>query len=91
MTGAFGLVLALLVGCGKQAAPPVTPPTVAQAVTQTSASCRECHQEIFQAWQDTDHALANRPVDPAGDAGALASFRPPASIGSGRPPDLVLG
>ncbi len=91
VTGALGLVLGVLAGCSKPAVPPVAAPTVAQAVTQTSASCRECHREIFQAWQDTDHALANRPVDPVGDAGALASFRPPAGIGSGRPPEFVLG
>lgn len=33
-----------------------------QAVHQTSESCRECHAEIFAAWKDTDHSLANRPI-----------------------------
>jgi tetratricopeptide (TPR) repeat protein len=50
------------------------PPTVSAAVTQTSQSCRECHQPQFDSWAGTDHALANRPVDPVGDASALASF-----------------
>jgi len=88
--GAWGLVFAMMAGCSRESAPEL-PRTVAQAVTQTSASCRECHAEIFQAWRGTDHALANRPVDPAGDAGALASFRPPSGVGSGRAPEFVLG
>jgi len=42
------------------------PATIAAATDQTSASCRECHAEIHQAWGESDHARANRPLgDPA--------------------------
>lgn len=33
-----------------------------QVPHQTSESCRECHSDIFKAWEGTDHALANRPI-----------------------------
>jgi predicted CXXCH cytochrome family protein len=91
MTGALGLVLALLAGCGKPDAPRAAPLTVAQAVAQTSVSCQECHQDIFLAWQGTDHALANRPVDPTRDAAALAAFKPTPGVGPGSQPEFVLG
>lgn len=41
-------------------------------MAQKSASCRECHEEIFRAWEGTDHALANRPLDPARHGAAFA-------------------
>ncbi len=88
--GALAVVGASLGGCGRREAA-VRPPTVAAAANQTSASCRECHAQIFAAWQGTDHALANRPVAPATDAAALATFHPPAGIGPGTPPEFVLG
>lgn len=47
--------------------------TVAEAVAQTSPSCQECHEEIFQAWAATDHALANRVVTPGITQAAFAS------------------
>lgn len=80
---------ALLLGaCQRE---PVRPASVAAAVAQTSASCRECHEEIFQAWTVTDHARANRPFDPKADAPAFASF--PVSLGAGpaAQPEFVLG
>lgn len=89
--GTLGLVLAAMGGCRESTVAPAPARTVAQAVEQTSVSCRECHREIFQAWQGTDHALANRPVDPAADAAALATFPPLAGVGSDRPPEFVLG
>lgn len=64
---------------------------VASSLGQTSASCRECHAEIFAAWAVTDHALANRPVSPGKDAAALAKFLPPASGDPGPAPEFVLG
>jgi predicted CXXCH cytochrome family protein len=76
-------------GCGKS--PPATRQTVAQAVAQTSGSCRECHAEIFTAWETTDHALANRPVRLPADAAALAGFHPPAGIGPDVAPEFILG
>ena len=36
-----------------------------------SASCRECHQEAFDRWKDSHHALAERPLDPKADRGAF--------------------
>ena len=32
-----------------------------------SASCRECHEEAYELWQNSHHARAERPVDPALD------------------------
>jgi predicted CXXCH cytochrome family protein len=78
----------LLAACSRNSARPAS---VAAAVAQTSASCRACHVEIYQAWQGTDHALANRPVDASADAAALASFQPPPGIGPGTPPEFILG
>ena len=54
---------------------------VAEATTQTSASCRDCHVEVHAAWADSAHALANRPraAMPEAEA-ALASF--PAEAGA---------
>ncbi|MFZ5495559.1 MAG: tetratricopeptide repeat protein [Verrucomicrobiota bacterium] len=71
-----GLLLLGSVACLRRA-----PPLAAVAGPgQTSASCRECHADIFQAWSDTDHALANRPVDPARDRDAFA-IHPHAAAG----------
>jgi len=47
--------------------------TVAQAVEQTSVSCRQCHAEAFSTWQPSDHAQANRLVDPHRDASAFSA------------------
>lgn len=80
-----------LVGCGRPTTIPSGPRTVAAAVGQTSASCRECHADIFAAWSKTDHALANRPISPASVAAALAGFSPPSGIGPGTAPEMVLG
>ncbi len=63
--------------------------TGASAAAQTSESCRECHGEIYEAWAQTDHALANRPVDPARDAVALKLFAA-AAPGAVRP-EMMLG
>lgn len=37
-------------------------------------ACTECHPHVVTDWHGTDHALANRPVEPSLDAPA---FRPP--------------
>ncbi|AOS43625.1 Tetratricopeptide repeat protein [Lacunisphaera limnophila] len=87
----LGLTVGVLLIAGGCSRPAVRPATVASAVAQTSASCRECHAEIFQAWSTTDHALANRPVDPPADAAAFASFHPPAGVGPGTAPEFILG
>lgn len=75
--------------CRRQADSPSVP--LATAPMQTSASCRECHAAQFDAWRETDHARANRPVHPLGDTKALAAFRPPVGVGPGTTPELVLG
>lgn len=64
---------------------------VAGAPWPSSAACRECHAEVFDAWRATDHARANRPVDPTADAKALVEFPPAAAAGSFPAPDMVLG
>jgi predicted CXXCH cytochrome family protein len=63
---------------------------VADAVHQTSVSCRACHQPAWEAWRATGHALANRPVS-ASDAPALGAFHPPAGVGPGSAPNFILG
>ena len=51
------------------------PVSVAQAVTQTSDTCRECHAAAHSGWAPTDHALANRLTAGAPEiAEALRSF-----------------
>ena len=64
---------------------------VADATTQTSATCRDCHGEVHAAWADSAHALANRPRAAVADAeAALASF--PADAGAAPATiDLILG
>ena len=55
-----------------------------QAVTYAeyagSASCRECHEAAYAAWETSHHALAERPVDPARDGEA---FDPPRQFAHG--------
>lgn len=84
-----------LAGCGKPATPTAAAAApqrmVAQATTQTAASCRECHTQIFDAWKGTDHALANRLLQLPPETAALATFPAEASGGSAAKADLVLG
>lgn len=85
--GALLMLAGVTGGCAPAA--PSPPATVARAVAQTSASCRECHADVHAAWHGTDHARANRPVDPVRDAEALGRF---AAAAPGTPgPDMVLG
>ncbi|HEY3324408.1 MAG TPA: ammonia-forming cytochrome c nitrite reductase subunit c552 [Planctomycetota bacterium] len=42
-----------------------------------SQSCRECHLAAFDAWRNSHHALAERPIDPSADK---AAFDPPREI-----------
>ncbi|WP_164976102.1 tetratricopeptide repeat protein [Oleiharenicola lentus] len=82
------LLLTAVAGC-LRAERPLASLEVAQAVAQTSQSCRECHLEIHAAWSPTDHAQANRSIDPVRDAEALRLFAL-AAPDSARP-ELVLG
>jgi tetratricopeptide (TPR) repeat protein len=45
-----------------------------------SESCRECHAEAYEHWRRSNHALAERPVDPARDRPA---FDPPRAFHHG--------
>ncbi len=45
-----------------------------------SASCRECHEAAYAAWETSHHALAERPTDPAQDREA---FDPPRQFAHG--------
>lgn len=45
-----------------------------------SESCRECHAEAYAHWRHSNHALAERPVDPVRDRPA---FDPPRSFKHG--------
>lgn len=83
------IVMLAATACRRQA--DSRPASRAAASLQTSATCRECHAAQFDAWRETDHARANRPVHPIGDAKALAAFRPPVGVGPGTTPDMVLG
>lgn len=87
LAGSAGLFLLTVTPACRQA--PVPKLRVEQAVAQTSASCRDCHPEIHAAWAPTDHARANRPVDPTEDAAALKSFAAVAPDAAA--PDFVLG
>lgn len=89
--GVLGVLAGLLLAAGACRKLPERPKSVAAAVAQRSVSCRACHEEIFQAWAGTDHALANRPVDHAKDAEALTTFRPPPGVGPGTEPEFILG
>ncbi len=38
-----------------------------------SASCRECHRNTYELWRQSNHGLAERPMDPEMDDAAFAS------------------
>src|ERR1043166_5240163 len=40
-----------------------------------STSCRECHAEEFQSWQNSHHGLAERPVSRSIDGSAFTPSR----------------
>ncbi len=89
--GAVAMLLGVTGGCGR--ADPVqealAQASAAAPASLTSASCRECHAEAHAAWSGTDHALANRPINPKADAEMLRLFHAadPAAVA----PYLVLG
>jgi len=86
----LAICLVLMVGGCRRA----DPGEIAKATggsEQTSESCRECHKEIFDAWRTTDHARANRQVDPIADADAMASFRRLTEATTTPTPGQVLG
>jgi predicted CXXCH cytochrome family protein len=72
----------VLTGCGRSASKSGSgrQRTIAQAVEQTSVSCQNCHTGQFALWSGTDHALANRRIDPVRDEPV---FRAKKSIADG--------
>ncbi len=70
---AFGLLLS---GCGRTDIAS-QPKPAKQALFGGSASCRDCHEEEFNLWASSHHALAERNLNPALDQ---ASFDPPRSF-----------
>ncbi|MBW8864568.1 MAG: hypothetical protein JF609_06525 [Verrucomicrobia bacterium] len=40
-----------------------------------SESCRDCHAEEYRLWKNSNHALAERPVQTAHDLGAFATMQ----------------
>lgn len=87
----FGVMVVLMLAFDGCRPTPAATATVADAVTQTSLSCKQCHLPQYQAWAGTDHALANRPVDPAGDAAAFAKFPADKGTATKVTADLILG
>jgi predicted CXXCH cytochrome family protein len=59
-----GVLSCVGAGCSRQSASnaPAAARTVEQTTEQTSATCARCHAEIFEAWQPSDHANANRKI-----------------------------
>jgi predicted CXXCH cytochrome family protein len=68
-----GLAAGLFTGCSRQAGPPETKAVSAPPPTR-SADCRTCHEPIYQAWADSHHAHAHRPVDATTDGPASGRF-----------------
>ena len=67
----FGGLLMGLSACKPTA--PADPGVTHKGTALNSTSCAQCHAEQFEAWKDSDHALANRLPRPEHKA-ALASF-----------------
>src|SRR5687767_10107209 len=44
-------------------------------VSFASTDCRSCHEEIFQSWSTSHHALAHRPVNARADGDAFVPGR----------------
>ena len=75
-------LFAQAVAFGQTNAVPSAPPPSATgnsvlAAYGGSASCRECHEEIYDNWLKSHHARAERPPDPSIDN---AAFIPPKSF-----------
>ena len=74
----------LVSGCGRpsssSSATSTGVRTVAQATSQTSETCMQCHTAQHALWAGTDHALANRPV---ASAAVEAAFTAQKSIADG--------
>jgi Cytochrome c554 and c-prime len=65
-------------------------PVVQTGVPQTSVSCRTCHQEIFEDWKSTDHALANR-LPGSAEIAAMKTFPGGLPVFNGKLELMILG
>lgn len=82
LTSTFAMVFGVLGACRRpEPVAAVAPLSVAAATEQKSVTCQACHAEIFAAWSNTDHALANRPVEKNRDQTA---FMPARTIEDGK-------
>lgn len=71
------LALSLISGC-RRGSTSAAPAATAAAVTHpvgTSLDCRSCHEDVFRAWAQSDHAHAHRPVNALADADAFQPAR----------------
>ena len=65
-------------GCGREVTGPVVREPVAPTnlpktaeVSADSNACMACHKEVFQSWEHSHHAWAQRAIDPAMDGKAF--------------------
>ncbi len=84
----LGCLLTGLTGCKP---PPPSAQTAAQALNPLSSpACAQCHATQFEAWKNTDHALANRLPRPEHKA-ALATFPGGLPANPENAPLMILG
>ncbi|MGH7959007.1 MAG: tetratricopeptide repeat protein [Opitutaceae bacterium] len=63
-------------GCRRESQSVAGAPTPKPAhISFASTDCRSCHEDIFNAWSNSHHALAHRPVDAQKDADAFVPAR----------------
>ncbi|MCS6860100.1 MAG: hypothetical protein NZT92_07265, partial [Abditibacteriales bacterium] len=60
--------------------PFIAPKQVGASAYAGSARCRECHEEVYNLWKNSHHALAERALDPAIDR---VAFDPPRTFRHG--------
>jgi predicted CXXCH cytochrome family protein len=88
--GFYGMLIVwavIVTGVGACSRKPETGPSSrvrlpSQASAQTSESCRECHGDLFAAWERTDHARANQPIGRSEISDAFEPAREEADGGS---------
>ena len=71
--GALGLLASVLGGCSREEKTPARAAAESlriapQRTSFASTDCRSCHEDVYQSWSTSHHALAHRPVDAAKDA-----------------------
>ncbi|QYM78546.1 hypothetical protein K0B96_14770 [Horticoccus luteus] len=85
--GVFASIVATAFsGCAPKSPAPSPPAVAAAAHGLRAQDCRACHEDIYRAWSNSHHALANRSVTAALDR---AAFDPPAEIALGNAHDSL--